>query len=109
MKDDRDDQGPKAQILRLPTLIGTASQVRWATELRATRLAELDQIASNHRHIIELQPHLADNMRVGLRAVEAIRGQQYAAWWIRNRDVSTPDLLKAWLRQHGPAGGGRPR
>lgn len=78
----------------LPELSGTSDMVKWAERIRASRMAELDQLGAQIQAAAgtdaEKAPHMA--------AIAAVRSKADAAYWIDTRNEAVTRLVKAELR-----------
>lgn len=89
----------------LPALSGSEKQVAWATTIRAGLvagvMAERDTFLALGRRQGASDERIAEQMALFDRAVDAVRGQTSAAWWIDHRDESASALLREMARAAG--------
>lgn len=101
---------PKAETTReniteaaLPDLVGAESEIAAAQEVRTRILMEADDLLSRLRaqeRLYELPDRNAPpGIAVWVAALQALRGQEDAAWWLANRDAGARALLEA-LHEH---------
>lgn len=81
----------------LPALVGTEKQVAWATTIRVSLLAKVDEFLAYFETQAAAHPEQADvivtQRGIAERALKNLRSQKYASWWIDNRGVSGRTLL----------------
>lgn len=93
--------GEAAERAGLPTLIGSEKQVQWALSIRETMLKGLDEYLAYFDGKYEearakgTDLSRADAMRAKLvAAIETVRGETKARWWIDNRDRHAESILR---------------
>lgn len=67
-------------------LFGSSAQVAWARRIRAGKLREAERRYGRP----SLFPELVEQVRP---ALEALRAEQSASWWIDHRDEDVGELL----------------
>ncbi len=86
----------------MTALLGSEKQVKWAEDLRTTRIAELGQFLADAEERAEEAKLTGQERRIeraGFRVTrtrEAIRIAQtvpWSGWWIKQRDVSIEQFL----------------
>lgn len=77
----------KAKADGLAELTGSPKQVSWASDIRSEKLADAEKLAT--------QVNKNKNMFDG--AVETMKAETSASWWIDRRDDTIMDILKELL------------
>jgi len=77
----------------LPELTGSEKQIKWALQIRAEKLAEID----GYRAQLANAPSDADR-QTAEGIMNWIAAQAAAAWWIDNRDLSGRQMIQARYR-----------
>ena len=68
-------------------LTGSAKQVSWANDIRTKMMHEVDELAAK----------VTRNKEMFDKAVETLKNETSASWWIDRRDNSAMDLIKEVL------------
>jgi len=71
-----------------PKLVGSEKQIAWAESIRHKVWQQLEQLAT----IARATDH--PKAKVALAAIEAIKAERAAAWWIDRRESSAERLVK---------------
>ena len=76
-----------AKVKGLAELTSSAKQVSWANDIRAKLMREADELAAK----------VTRNKEVFDKAVETLKNETSASWWIDRRDNTAMDLIKEVL------------
>ena len=94
---------PESDNYDLPALTGTPKQIAWATTLRRKALSDVEAYldyghdSGGHRELSARDVELFEAKKE--RALEPLRAQAEAAWWIdRRHDSALTPLESVWGR-----------
>jgi hypothetical protein len=79
--------GEDAQKKGYAELTGSAKQVSWANSIRSKMMHEVDELAAK----------VTRNKEMFDKAVETLKNETSASWWIDRRDNTVMDLIKEVL------------
>lgn len=77
----------KAQADGLAVLTGSSKQVSWASDIRAEKLADAEKLATK----VNKNKDMFDG------AINKMKGETSASWWIDRRNDTIMDILKELL------------
>ena len=76
-----------AQSKGYAELTGSAKQVSWANDIRSKMMHEADELAAN----------VTRNKEMFDKAVETMKNETSASWWIDRRNNTIKDIIKELL------------
>lgn len=86
----------------LPALTGSEKQIAWAESIRFKIITELDTLGAQAKAQIDSGKASADDPNViqCLAAMDYIRNQTKASWWIDHRTMSARSLVYAKMKDN---------
>lgn len=84
----------------LPRLVGSDKQIAWADDIRRKFIADTDELRGQLSKAATENPELyRDRFDAWNAAVDRIKAQTKAAWWIDNNHVPAARLVKAEMNK----------
>jgi hypothetical protein len=84
-------------------LTGSLKQIAWAEQIRAEKLAQLDDMLTTSRRAMEqagVTPAVIEERLASIAPfVARIRETASAAWWIDHRNELPSDIIKAMYKE----------